>query len=551
MKHSEFKNEQRKATFEAQRSLYSNLFSELQHLPFLFVGSGISRRYLGLPNWEGLLRHFAEKVYPDNPLALEVFSPPGEPLEWPEVATRLEVAFNQVWLTSKAYQRDREKFQEQIRRGISPFKLEVSRFFADAEKQTDDVHLQDELSCLVNVGKRSIAGIITTNYDKLMEDVFGNYDAFIGQEQLLFSETQGIAEIYKIHGCCTRPESLVINAADYEDFNARNAYLAAKLLTVFMEHPIIFLGYSISDPNIQAILKAITDCLSQENLARLKKRFIFIEYSDKPLDEPIIREHTINFDSADRSLEMTRIELHDYLPLYSELLSRKYEYNPKLLRQLKRDIYQLITTNEPVDRFRIIDIEDDDKLADIQFLAGVGIEQEQRRTGDSGHHIPATDVLFRDIIFDDGNFEIKSLVEEALGHLLKHNSYSLPLHKYISAYEKEFGKSAPNNVLNHTKNSVEGFLSQGLKTRRGNHLIPSFSELKAVSDTEEKMIDQIPLLMNLQDAEVEIGEFLAGYFEKNPDALTKSGQAVKTNLKRVIKIYDWLKYGKEKDAPTT
>lgn len=520
------------------RAIYSELMKKFDHLPFLFVGSGISRRYMGLPDWESLLRYFAEKVYPKNPLALEVFSSSDVNLKWQEVASRIEKEFNHVWLTDKLFEETREEYKDLVRQGISPFKIELAMFFKSAKKQKDNLHLIDELACLINVGKRSVAGIITTNYDLLLEDVFSGYNVFVGQEQLLFSETQGIAEIYKIHGCCNHPDSIVINENDYEEFNRKNAYLAAKLLTVFVEHPIIFIGYSLNDPNVLEILKAIADCLTQDNLSKLKNRFIFVEYSAEPLDNPQVQSHTINFGGNMGSLEMMRIKIHDYLPFYSELLSRKYHYNPKMLRQLKRDIYQLITTNEPVDSFQIVDIEDDEQLINLETVVGIGV------AADSGHHIPKAEDLYADIILDNGDFDLKSLVEEALGYLLKHCSGSLPLHKYLEAYFDRYKKVAPINVTQYAKNTLEGFLNQSLIRKRKQEQFTSFDNLKQKYPQDEKIIENIPLLTDEALTVENIGGFLKNYLNKNKIALNGTNQSLKTNLKRVIKIYDWLKYGK-------
>ena len=70
-------------------------------------------------------------------------------------------------------------------------------------------------------------------------------------------------------------QSKVINEKDYKEFKEKREYLAAKLLTIFMEYPIIFMGYSISDTNIRDILSSIVKCMSNEQVKLLKKKIYF------------------------------------------------------------------------------------------------------------------------------------------------------------------------------------------------------------------------------------------------------------------------------------
>lgn len=520
---------------------YRELFSTLKHLPFLFIGSGISRRYMKLPNWEELLRHFASKVHPGNPLALEVFVHKAGGKSWPLVSSLIEAEFNALWLTSPDFEKQRSEHQEAVKGGASPFKLELAAYFRRAKKTTEDAHLQDELACLVNVAKRSVAGVITTNYDMLPEEVFKDYSTFVGQEQLLFGGTQGVSEIYKIHGCCSQPDSIVITESDYKGFERRNAYLAAKLLTIFVEHPIIFIGYSLSDPNIQSILSAIIDCLSEQNLQVLKQQMIFVEYSDAAGNLTEISEHSVSFKGGTRSIKMTKITLNDFLPLYSELLAQKYQYNPKLLRQLKRDIYKLVTTNEPVERFQIQDIEDDDGLEKVGVLAGVGVVA---LSGERGHRIPDAAELFCDVVFDNGDFDLKSLVEGALVKLQVNHSHSLPIHKYVRAYQEQFKANPPEELLKECKISLEDLLNNYIKRQRSINPIESIEELERQSTTKEKWIELFPRVRDLEASLPQLEQFLKDYLTNCPETIHTGKQGDKTNLKRLIRIYDWLKYGK-------
>jgi hypothetical protein len=220
-----------------QEELVAHLKS-FQTAPFLFVGSGMSRRYLGLEDWQGLLRRFADLTpYPYARLRAEANGDNAA------TASRIAAAFHDVWWDNPEYEASRSEHEEDIKRSDSALKIEVSRYMDQALHDLDEEgEYEEELARLRDV---VVDGIISTNYDGLLEHLFPDLRAFVGQDDVLFSETQAVGEIYKIHGSSSQPNSLVLTAEDYADFNERNAYLAAKLLTIFADHPVVFLGYSM------------------------------------------------------------------------------------------------------------------------------------------------------------------------------------------------------------------------------------------------------------------------------------------------------------------
>lgn len=137
---------------------------------------------------------------------------------------------------------------------FSILKIAISEHLSCAHFEPEN----EEIELLRRLGKRSISGVITTNYDVLLENIFPEYEIYVGQEELLFNNISGIGEIYKIHGSITKPDSLVLTSLDYAQFEENASYLIAKLLTIFLEYPVIFMGYSLSDRNMLNIFKTIS-----------------------------------------------------------------------------------------------------------------------------------------------------------------------------------------------------------------------------------------------------------------------------------------------------
>jgi hypothetical protein len=382
--------------------------------PFLLVGSGMSMRYLGAENWEDLLRVFAAKTsLPFERYRSEASS------RYPQIATAIATEFADVWWDDDAYKASRTEYADETTSFDSPLKIEVCAHMMEALNRLDeDGPYAAELAAL---RRAEVDGIITTNYDQLMEMLFPDFVPFVGQSQVLFSATQGVAEIYKIHGSVEEPNSLVLTYEDYENFTERNAYLAARLLTIFVDHPVVFLGYSMSDDNIRDILGSIALGLTSDHLDKLRNPLIFIEY-DRAATDPMLERSTFSIGAT--SIPVMRAGVSDYEPVYVALASLERHIPVRWLRQMKERVYELVRTTDPVGAIRVVGIEDDKHIDELEVAIGFGIVSHLGIRGiDRGD-------LLDDVLLDTGKWDPRPVVDEALPGILRRAQIA-PVYRYL------------------------------------------------------------------------------------------------------------------------
>lgn len=200
-----------------------------------------------------------------------------------------------------------------------------------------------EISALQDIRPHAI---ITTNYDNFLEMIFTEYTPIIGQQVLKLNHSS-IGEIFKIHGCISKPESLILTSDDYEEFTTKKKYLSAKLLTYFAEHPLLFVGYSAEDPNIKSILCDIDEIIATNN--ELIPNIYILEWDNEITRKALpSREKLIAIDSH-RSVRIKSIVADSFDWVFKAFGANGAieKVNPKLLRAILARTYDMVRCDIP------------------------------------------------------------------------------------------------------------------------------------------------------------------------------------------------------------
>ncbi len=511
-------------------------FQKFSSAPFLFVGAGVSRRYLNLDDWSGLLARVAALT--DKPYEYYLTKASGD---FAQMATEIAYELFDTWWADDRFSDNREKYKDLLATRQSPLKAEVCAYVdASMDNLPTDGDLADELALF---RKLVIDGVITTNYDPLLEHLFPEFKVFVGQEELLAGKSYAIGEIYEIHGSSAAPDSLVLTSSDYDDFDERNAYLAAKLMTVFVEHPVVFLGYSMGDRNVQAILREIVSCLkTQERIEELADRLVFVEWN--PDAKAATMSQTV-LPISENQIPVLRVEVPDFLELFSVLGGIQRSFPAKLLRQLKEHVYELVATDDPQGRLYVQNLEPGMDPRDVDVVFGVGAIASV--TAYTGLH---REELIDDVLADgdsSSKFDPLRVVKEALPEILT-RAGNVPIFKYLSEAkllddngQLQNPDSVDAKILNHIESRDERisvFKQDRARIAKKLKKTPTLAEL-----LEAKPSNPLFEILGLDPDKIDLEELRTWLVDNRlVQEDTYFSQWVK-----LVCFYDWLQYGQ----PTT
>ena len=375
--------------------------------PILYIGSGMSKRYLkDSPSWEEMLIRVAGRIGLDLDqfisLKAEVQQKEnGNDIIYPDIATRLsELLFVKI---QKGLLKPEVIFGDEelrlYRNGIHPLKILVSSTFKDTE-MTQNQKLINEFNLLKQLTE-VVPVVVTTNYDQFLEtQVFENkFKTYTRPEQYYFSQSEDIGEIFKIHGCISDPDSMILTRQDYDMMEIKSRMVISRIVSLMCNHPIVFLGYSMDDQTLHEMLKEITRGMGSDDIRNAYKNLIHISYSPGDIE---LNHDKETVSSKDGTVSIYSITTDNFQAVFHHLLSLK-RINPVETREIKKTIDKIIFGKVGKGVRIMCNLEETDEK-DLLLIV-----TDDRQMDAVGPYITIEDVI-DDVINDNGKLDPKDIV---------------------------------------------------------------------------------------------------------------------------------------------
>jgi hypothetical protein len=134
--------------------------------------------------------------------------------------------------------------------------------YVDAMRQIFDIPRYQQSSLHEAILKIDPKILITTNYDTIYDRYCQQGQAAEGYNVFKYTDHHLVGQlrspircVIKAHGCITDPDSIVLTRSNYFHAKQKYPHFFRTLDALFLTHTIIFIGYSLGDPDIQIALE--------------------------------------------------------------------------------------------------------------------------------------------------------------------------------------------------------------------------------------------------------------------------------------------------------
>ena len=309
------------------------------------------------------------------------------------------------------------------------------------------------------------------------------------------------------------------------------------MLTLFAEAPLIFLGYSFTDEDIQKIISDFIGCLSPEQIATIDEHFLFVSYEKG--QQNLIETKTNVIAPNGAYIPLTEIRTDNFGLLFDTLNRIMPGVSPLRIRQtkkiVKKIVDQSIASSEAESIIVGLDRLDDIDLSSKPLAIAVGYKESILNK--YGYGMLSDDLIIEDILYDNKNFDGIEMCTERFRSIPSNRL--LPVFKYIAAAARvgfeihPYSRLASYAELHDSYDKlVPSNISKSLKK------VPVITDI-AVLQSEMDAANTIQkkaglLLKNIRTFEKgSIRTWLQEMYRSDPDAAISS-----TNFKRCVMYLD-------------
>lgn len=246
----------------------------------IFAGAGISKNS-GFPLWDDFLKLMGKEIKSD--------------------ITNEDIKQNMLKIPQLLYQKDGSKYNEILKNTF--------------------IHRDPNL-INYKILELMPKHIITTNYDDLFESCVSPnalfYDVVYSDKQLLSATKKHY--ILKMHGSIEDINSIVLKEEDYFKFSEKHPAIETFIKSLLIDHTILFLGYSLSDMDLNLIINWVAYLKEQLGNKFSNKYYILADKNDSKLNVDLTEYYNQNgitiIDNDD--FESLNLDSKEYIALHEK-----------------------------------------------------------------------------------------------------------------------------------------------------------------------------------------------------------------------------------------